>query len=340
MLLVMMNGGWFHLRATAWISTQAPSSFRRYHASESLLKLRSFWSDDAKDDDDWGSGRIVRKKRPESRPSYGTDGQSTQNRPWRRDNGSDQRANDDERRPRRPSQDNPRNDWRRDRDQGGRTNNYRDRFDRNAPNDRNNRRRVESSPDDSAPKIDMKGLEAEGFVHLYGLAPILSALRANRRDFAPRKSLDDIASSRLQRSEETDYDADNDASEKDGSKAKNTKPEAQYTPWLFLQDRSSGGDSGRTGDKLAAAAKVKQLAEGLGIPVAFTDKGSLNALSGNRPHQVRIQRAALQPLSPRFACRNTISRDLTIVLFLSGLCVALWTPRVRINIKDSVSRWL
>jgi hypothetical protein len=104
----------------------------------------------------------------------------------------------------------------------------------------------------------MKGLEAEGFVHLYGLAPILSALKASRRDFAPRKSLDDIVSSRFQRSAGTNVDADSDAFENDESKAKDTKPEAQYTPWLFLQDRSSSGESGRTGDKLAAAAEVKQ----------------------------------------------------------------------------------
>lgn len=128
----------------------------------------------------------------------------------------------------------------------------------------------------------MKGLEAEGFVHLYGLAPILSALKSRRRDFAAREQEDDILRARF--GDDDDY-ADN-AFESNAEDKAPTKPEAQYTPWLFMQDRTAGGGSGRSGDKMAAAAEVKQLAEELGIPVHYTDKGSLNALSGNRPHQV------------------------------------------------------
>ena len=126
----------------------------------------------------------------------------------------------------------------------------------------------------------MKALEAEGFVHLYGLAPILSALQSNRRDFSPRASEEDLLRARFGDDEEEDS-----AFAEEGSNS--LKPEAQFTPWLFIQDRSGGGGSGRTGDKVVAAAKVKELAEELSIPIHYTDKGSLNALSGNRPHQVR-----------------------------------------------------
>jgi len=132
----------------------------------------------------------------------------------------------------------------------------------------------------------MKGLEAEGFVHLYGLAPILSALKANRRDFKPRDQEVDMR--RFSEGQE-DYGAEDEGDESNAFAAptsKDTKPEAQFTPFLFLQDRSTGGGSGRSEDKAVAADKVKQRAEELGVPVAYTDKGSLNALSGSRPHQV------------------------------------------------------
>ena len=144
----------------------------------------------------------------------------------------------------------------------------------------------------------MKGLEAEGFVHLYGLAPVLSALKAGKRDFATREQQDDtriggtISSGNDYVDEDADEDDDFNAFMPDRDEdaaAKATKPEAQFTPYLFLQDRPIGGGSGRSGDKQAAAAEVKQLAEERGIPVHYTDKGSLNALSGNRPHQVSTQ---------------------------------------------------
>lgn len=169
-------------------------------------------------------------------------------------------------------------------------------------------------PEDNAPKIDMKGLEAEGFVHLYGLAPVLSALKANRRDFSPQ----DQPQATTATSSGSDYFDDDDD---DGNNENNNndddfnafpseyiprvsqstiKPEAQFTPWLFLQDRSGGGSSGRSGDKVEAATQVNQLAEERGIPVHYTDKGSLNALSGNRPHQVR---AYIVPHSKYYSAR-------------------------------------
>ena len=125
----------------------------------------------------------------------------------------------------------------------------------------------------------MKGLEAAGFVHLYGLAPVLSALKADRRDFEPQQD-------RQAELDMVGFDDDDDDDDTSGL-YEPKKPEAQFTPYLFLQDRSGGG-SGRSGEKMATAAQVKELAEQLGIPIAYSDKGTLNALSGNRPHQVCI----------------------------------------------------
>ena len=151
----------------------------------------------------------------------------------------------------------------------------------------------------------MRGLEAEGFVHLYGLAPVLSALKARQRDFAPREQREDTitdgntvresGSDYFGRDEEddeenfNDFDPDFDAFQPAPAATTKAarKPEAQFTPYLFLQDRSMGSNSGRSGDKMAAAAEVKKLADELGLPVHYTDKGHLNALSGSRPHQVR-----------------------------------------------------
>ena len=53
---------------------------------------------------------------------------------------------------------------------------------------------------------------------------------------------------------------------------------------------STVGTSGRSADKSRAAREIEQLAEARGVPVARVDKGVLNALSGNRPHQGYVLR--------------------------------------------------
>lgn len=166
----------------------------------------------------------------------------------------------------------------------------------------------------------MNGLEREGFVHLYGLAPVLSALKANKRDFRPRVQEgdtrgaiigDEIDSFNVEDNDEVeqenfddiDDDDDDDGNDEYNPFSRNTrkpetkevrKPEAQFTPWLILQDRAiGGGGSSRSGDKMAAAAEVKRLAEEKGIPIHYSDKGSLNALSGSRPHQGFVLRCGV-----------------------------------------------
>lgn len=299
-----MNGALLRRGVAAWISSSSvTTSARQFHVSpRSLLQRRSSWNDDNNDDDDWGGGNQRTFRRNDNRRSSWGDDIDDEDRNRRIPSRRIPRDNFDGGRNRRRSRNNGNNnrdrggDWKRNRDDGGwdrkrrnQNNNDRNSWDRNGPNDRNNKGR-RGKIEDPASKIDMKTLEAEGFVHLYGLAPILSALKSNQRDFSPRESEEDMIQARFGGDDDDDDyfnggDDDN-AFDSRSEEKKPTKPEAQLTPWLFIQDRAIGGGSGRSSDKVAAAAEVKEVAEELGIPVHYTDKGSLNALSGNRPHQV------------------------------------------------------
>lgn len=253
---------------------------------------RGNWRQDRGDRRDRGNGRRGDR---EDRGDRGERGN------WRRGDREDRGDRGNWRRGEREDRGDRRNFQRRD--------NNRDRFDRQ-PN--NNSRRKQEDP---AFKIDIRGLEAEGYVHLYGLAPILSALKANQRDFSPRESEDDMIRERFGDDEDGDsaFESPNSF---ESPKATAKKPEAQYTPWLFLQDRSVGVGSGRSGDKLATAAQVKELAEERGIPIAYTDKGSLNTLSNNRPHQGFVLRCGaleFEPL-PRIPYQDPSSPSLWLVL--------------------------
>ena len=130
-------------------------------------------------------------------------------------------------------------------------------------------------------KINMKALEGAGYDHLYGLAPVRNALRAQRREFKPLEN-------RFLLDEDDESSAESD----------DRKPEAQFRPYLFLQERK--GKVGRGADKFMQAEEVQRLAEELGLPVAHVDKGVLNTLSGNRPHQgcvLRCGKLDFEPLS-------------------------------------------
>ena len=125
-------------------------------------------------------------------------------------------------------------------------------------------------------KINMRALEGAGFVHLYGLASTLNALEANRRDF--RRPEDEIDLDSLE-GNDLRYEL----------KQRERKPEAQFSPWLFLQS-STGEKSTRSYSKSMQADRVQYLAEKRGIPIAHVDKGVLNSLSNNRPHQGYVLR--------------------------------------------------
>jgi tRNA G18 (ribose-2'-O)-methylase SpoU len=157
--------------------------------------------------------------------------------------------------------------------------------------------------------INMNALEGAGFVHLYGLSSVLNALATGRRDMktSMEKSdenedfssrFDGLDSSPIPAQSggwdddkvgEWDGDKGNDFDDEYGAprrspRKEEVKPQAQFRPYLFVLDRKSSG-SDRRGSKASAAQEVLKLAEEQGVPIAYVDKGILNVLSGNRPHQ-------------------------------------------------------
>lgn len=137
----------------------------------------------------------------------------------------------------------------------------------------------------------MRALESAGFVHLYGLAPVRNALAADRRDFSRAE-------------DRIDLDELDEESRQHELKQRERKPEAQFGPWLFVQEpkggrqQRGGGSGGRSTDKSIQAEQVLLLAEERGIPVAEVDKGVLNTLSGNRPHQGFVLRCGKLDFEP------------------------------------------
>jgi hypothetical protein len=144
---------------------------------------------------------------------------------------------------------------------------------------------------EKARQINMNALSGAGFDHLYGLSSVLNALEANRRDFSPPEQdlIFDGSEIRIIKNDEDD-DGDDNQEERFGATAGGNlperKPEAQFKPWLFVQERGEA-QGGRSSAKASSADQVTALAEELGLPVAEVDKGVLNTLCGNRPHQVR-----------------------------------------------------
>ena len=136
----------------------------------------------------------------------------------------------------------------------------------------------------------MNALEGAGFVHLYGLSSVLNALSTGRRDLTTSMEKSDteaIDDSRFEGLGDTggwDDDDDDFGAPRKSSRKEEVKPQAQFRPYLFVLDRKSSG-SDRRGSKASAAEEVLQLAEERGVPIAHVDKGILNVLSGNRPHQ-------------------------------------------------------
>lgn len=122
-------------------------------------------------------------------------------------------------------------------------------------------------------KINLKALEKAGFVHLYGLAPVINALTMKKRDLVSSDSYVDLE---LLEGQDLQHEM----------RQRERKPEAQYTPWLFIQENMKFGSGGKTGDKAVMAKQVEMLAKESNVPVAYVDKGVLNTLCGSRPHQV------------------------------------------------------
>jgi len=153
------------------------------------------------------------------------------------------------------------------------------------------RHNTNNSKQASELKINLRALEGAGFVHLYGLAPILNALHAKRRDLTNPETITDM----------DDFLSDEDVEHE--MRQRERKPEAQYAPYLFIQDNilskvGGAGSGGKIGDKIASARELEHVAREANVPVAYVDKGVLNTLSGNRPHQGYVLRCGQLDFEP------------------------------------------
>jgi 21S rRNA (GM2251-2'-O)-methyltransferase len=153
------------------------------------------------------------------------------------------------------------------------------------------------SSDEDYSKINFRNLDVAGFDHLYGLSPILNALQANIRNFSRPTNMF------------LDPDEGDEANGKDDT-ALPLKPEAQLRPYLFAQDpRSTAAGSLRSSDKQMQASKILLLAEQYNVPIAYVDKGVLNTLSNNRPHQGFVLRCGKLDFNERTISKIPTDHD-------------------------------
>jgi hypothetical protein len=177
-------------------------------------------------------------------------------------------------------------------------------------------------------KINLKAIENAGYEHLYGIAPVLNALKANVRNLSSSDSdSDDEAENRKRLLELVDgFDDDDDENvvgdgkyDNDRPMTKTVKPEAKLSPHLFVQEgmldmhnlsnlrisRNNNRRSGRSNAKKEASSEIITLAQSYIIdgnddqlPIVEVDKGVLNTLSGNRPHQGFVLRCGRLDFEP------------------------------------------
>jgi 21S rRNA (GM2251-2'-O)-methyltransferase len=146
-------------------------------------------------------------------------------------------------------------------------------------------------------KINFRNLDLAGFDHLYGLSSVLNALQANVRSFANPANVF------------LEPDKGDEATGMDDT-ALPLKPEAQLRPYLFALDpRNGSSGSHRSSDKQIQANKILHLAEQYNIPIAYVDKGVLNTLSNNRPHQGFVLRCGKLNFNDRTISKIPIERD-------------------------------
>ena len=148
---------------------------------------------------------------------------------------------------------------------------------------------------DGQVRINLRLIEESGLQHIYGIAPVLNALRSDVRDFEDPEEIEDEEVAELKRRLAGSDGFDDDEDEEEGDDGdfyekkdkREIKPEAQLKPRLFVQEGtlSSSRRSFRTASKAEASSEIVALAEARGLPVAEVDKGVLNTLCSNRPHQ-------------------------------------------------------
>ncbi|GMH60490.1 hypothetical protein TL16_g03063 [Triparma laevis f. inornata] len=124
-------------------------------------------------------------------------------------------------------------------------------------NSNNSNNRNFPSKENEGPRINLRHLESLGFEHLFGLSPVLNALKSGRRFTDPSSISLDLDS----------YESDK------------VRPEKI----LFIQEKF--GTSGRSDYKERLKDQIIELASSQNIKISTLDKGTLNSLSSNRPHQ-------------------------------------------------------
>jgi hypothetical protein len=118
-----------------------------------------------------------------------------------------------------------------------------------------------------------------GFIHLYGISPVLNALAASRR-FHMLINDEDEVNERLKELTNGEELLTTDATNRNSIVER--KPDAQFAPWLFIQEPQSTKTTGtsstkRNASKVRATQEIVSLAKKRGIPMAYVDKGVLNS---------------------------------------------------------------
>ncbi|KAL7537044.1 hypothetical protein ACHAXR_007552 [Thalassiosira sp. AJA248-18] len=184
---------------------------------------------------------------------------------------------------------------------------------------------MQEERDALAVKINLKMIESAGYQHLYGIAPVLNALKANVRDFTniptedgeenDKETTEDLLElqSRLANVDGIDDDGDEftNAFEEEYDYSNNNKkkanliikPEAALSPHLFIQSGSLDNSkrSFRSTAKKDAINEIITLAkeqQEMELPIVEVDKGVLNTLCGNRPHQGFVLRCGSLDFEP------------------------------------------
>jgi 21S rRNA (GM2251-2'-O)-methyltransferase len=261
------GGGWDDFDPLASTQLSSSSSF----SQKSAEKRKSGWSDSG-----WSEAAAGQRSSTGSRPRQPSSSSSSSSRDNHRSSSNNNNRRDSFSR----SSSNSNNNNKRDNynsDNNNNNNNY---------SKNKNRNFREQGQERQERKINLNALDMAGFVHLYGLAPVYNSLKANRRDFS--RPEDDINLEELE-GEALAHEL----------AQRQRKPEAQFTPWLFVQDSAgSRTTTGRSGDKSLQGERILKLAEERGLPVATVDKGVLNTLSNNRPHQGFVLRCGALDFEP------------------------------------------
>ncbi|KAL3802683.1 hypothetical protein HJC23_012007 [Cyclotella cryptica] len=185
-------------------------------------------------------------------------------------------------------------------DRGGR------RFDRGGGNEReDSKSNMQSSL--NTVKINLKQIENAGYEHLYGMAPVLNALKANVRDFSLPQDDEESEEKevlelqrRLSAVDGASWEDQDDVTEIRPAKT-NIKPEAKLAPCLFVQEGTLDNTkrSFRSAVKNEASSEILSLAQQIkSLNVVEVDKGVLNTLCGNRPHQGFVLRCGGLEFTP------------------------------------------